>query len=178
MKRALILFLIPVCMQACSGGGGSSASATKDSTVTASKVTMPYTASLSSTFVPGRDSDVLVVLNSYKAWETADMAALKATLADSTGYVFPNGYTFNNTADSFMRFAAKFRDSLSNVKIDVVAWLGSHSVDKNQDWVNVWYKETDTYKTGKVDSTNFEDANLVKNGKIAWTYSYMEKIKH
>jgi ketosteroid isomerase-like protein len=178
MKKAFILFLIPICIQACSGGG-STMTVTKDTTTTvmAPKLTMPYTASLSSNFVPCSDSDVLVVLNSYKAWENGDMSALKATVADSTGMVLPSGYVFNNTADSFIKFAGKFRDSLSNVKIDMIAWLGSHSVDKNQDWVNVWYKETDTYKAGKVDSSNFEDANLVKDGKIAWTYSYREKLK-
>ena len=173
MKNVLILFLLPVCFAACSGGGSTAPATAKDS----SSVTMPYTASLSSNFVPASDSVVLVALNSYKAWETGDMAALKATFADSTGFVFSNGYTFHNTADSFMRFATKFRDSLSSVKIDMLAWIGSHSVDKNQDWVNAWYKETDTYKTGKVDSSYFEDANLIQNGKIAWVYSYMQKIK-
>jgi len=43
--------------------------------------------------------------------------------------------------------------------------------------VNVWYKEVDTYKTGKVDSVEFEDDNLLKNGKIVSTFSHSKKFK-
>ena len=71
MKNVLILFLMPVCFAACSGGGSGTPATTKDS----STVIFPYTASLSSNFVPAKDSDVLVVLNSYKAWENGDNGA-------------------------------------------------------------------------------------------------------
>jgi hypothetical protein len=138
---------------------------------------MPYTATYSSDFTVGKQSDVLTVLNSYKDWENGDMADLKATTGDSIQYIFPNGFVFNNTRDSFMSFASKFRDSLSKVQISVTAWTSNHSVDKNEDWVNVWYKETDTYKSGKVDSLNFEDANQLKGGKIVFVTSHEQKFK-
>jgi hypothetical protein len=57
---------------------------------------------------------------------------------------------------------------LSSVKIEVAAWDNLHSIDKNQDWVGVWHKETDTYKTGKVDSAFYHDDNLIKNRKIVY----------
>ena len=80
-------------------------------------------------------------------------------------------------ADSLMKGAAKFRDSLSKVVITMYAWTSNHSVDKNEDWVNIWYKEVDTYKTGKIDSVDYEDDNLVKGGKIAWVSSHEQKYK-
>jgi hypothetical protein len=172
MKKAWVLFLLPLCYAACTN---SSAPAPAD---TIAAVAMPYTATYSSSFVPGKQADVLTVLNRYKDWETGDMAALKATCADSIEYLFPNGFVFNNTADSFAKFAGKFRDSLSKVQITVFAWTSNHSVDKNADWVNVWYQETDSYKTGKVDSTVFEDDNMLKNGKVAWVSSHEQKMKH
>jgi len=175
MKKVLILLFIPVYLWSCSGAG-TTMPAAKDSSV-APKVTLPYTASYSSTFVPGKDSDVLTVLNSYKDWETGDMAALKTTLADSTEYIFPSGYDLKGSCDSVIKVFTKYRDSLSGVKLNLVAWTSNHSVDKGDDWVNVWYTETDTYKTGKVDSTNYEDDNMIKNGKIVWASSHQQKMK-
>jgi hypothetical protein len=48
-------------------------------------------------------------------------------------------------------------------------------VDSNQEWVNVWYKEVDTYKTGKIDSAFYEDDNRLKDGKIVWASSHVQK---
>ena len=57
------------------------------------------------------------------------------------------------------------------------AWTSNHSVDKNEDWVNVWYKEVDTYKSGKVDSLDYEDDSRLKDGKIVWISSHEQKYK-
>ncbi len=174
---------MPVLFAACSGGsnGGTTATTTDSSATTSTQqatVNMPYTASYSSNFVAGKQSDVLAVLNSYKDWETGDMNAMKGTYGDSVEGYFSNGFHFNSALDSFMSAASKFRDSLSNVKLNIIAWTSNHSVDKNQDWVNVWYEETDTFKKGnKVDSMYYEDDNRVKDGKIVWFSSHQQKAK-
>jgi hypothetical protein len=107
------------------------------------------------------------------------MKGLRATFGDSVEFYFPNGFIFKGTGDSAVKMAAKYRDSLSKVVLTFYAWTSNHSVDKNEDWVNVWYKEVDTYKSGKVDSTDYEDDNRVKDGKIVWgsshKQSYMKK---
>jgi len=177
MKKLFFLLALPLCYAACTNNTTTTTTTTVAPADTTAAVTLPYTATYSSTFVPGKQADVLTVLNSYKDWETGDIAALKATTGDSIEYLFPNGFVFNNTADSFATFAKKFRDSLSKVQINMFAWTSNHSVDKNEDWVNAWYEETDTYKTGKVDSTIFEDDNLLKNGKIVWVSSHEQKFK-
>jgi ketosteroid isomerase-like protein len=179
MKKVLILLLIPLCFTACTGNSTDGAPATKDSVTAATKdsVTLPYTAAYSSNFVPGKQADVLTVLNNYKAWESGDMAALKATLADTVEMIFPSGTHIKMGVDAAMGEAKKFRDSLSKVQLTLYAWTSNHSVDKNEEWVNVWYKEIDTYKTGKVDSVDYEDDNLLKGGKIAWTSSHSQKLK-
>ena len=178
MKKVLILFLIPLCFAACTGNSTDSTSATKDSvTVAKDSVTLPYTDAYSSNFVPGKQADVLTVLNNYKAWEQGDMAALKATLADTVEMIFASGTHIKMAVDAAMGEAKKFRDSLSKVQLTLYAWTSNHSVDKNEDWVNVWYKEIDTYKTGKIDSVDYEDDNLLKGGKIAWTSSHSQKLK-
>ncbi|MEO5649139.1 MAG: hypothetical protein ABIR03_04350 [Ginsengibacter sp.] len=69
------------------------------------------------------------------------------------------------------------RDSISSVKITMDVWLKNHSIKDNNDYINVWYKEIDTYKSGGIDSANFEDDNLVKGGIIVWYSSHKQHLK-
>jgi hypothetical protein len=143
-----------------------------------SSVALPYTAGYSSKFSIGKDSNVLMVLNNYKAWEDGDMNALKSTLADSVSLYLSDGFKFIGTRDSAMTLASAFRDSLSKVELNIEAWVPLHSEDKNEDWVSVWYKETDTYKNGKVDSAYYQDDNMLdKNGKIVFSASHKQMLK-
>ena len=178
MRKFLLPFLVLVCFAACKDSSTTPAStpAGNDSAAAAT-VTLPYTAEYSSNFVPGKQVDVATVLDSYKAWETNDMKAMRATFGDSVYIGFPDGGDLNNKSDSVVKVAGHFRDSLSKVALTFYAWTSNHSVDKNEDWVNVWYKEVDTYKTGKVDSVAYEDDNLLKNGKIVWISSHSQKFK-
>ena len=180
MKKVLALFLIPLSFAACTSStpaDTTAAAPAKDSVAAEPAVTLPYKADYSSNFVPGKQADVLTVLNNYKAWEINDMKMFRETFADSITINFPNGYIMTGKADSLMKGATKFRDSLSKVAITMYAWTSNHSVDKNEDWVNIWYKEVDTYKTGKIDSVDYEDDNLLKGGKIAWVSSHEQKYK-
>jgi hypothetical protein len=177
MKKLSAIFLIPFFLLACSGGStDSTAAAAKDSVTATPSIPLPYTAVYSSTFVPGKPVDVATVLNNYKAWQDNDMAALRATIGDSLKMIFSDGMGFNSTGDSAIKEAKKYRDSLSRVDFTFYAWTSNYSVDKNEDWVNVWYKEVDTYKTGKVDSANYEDDNRLKDGKIVWTSTHIQKF--
>jgi hypothetical protein len=49
--------------------------------------------------------------------------------------------------------------------------------DKKEGYVVAWYKETDTYKNGKVDSAYYHDINQVKDGKIVWYAQYKRPAK-
>ena len=70
-----------------------------------------------------------------------------------------------------------YRDSLSSVKITMNVWLKNHSLKDSMDFINVWYKEIDTYKSGKVDSAKYEDDNGIKNGKLIWYSSHRQILK-
>lgn len=178
MKKLSVIFLIPIILIACtSSTSDTTATAAKDSVTAVPILPLPYTATYSSNFVPGKQADVLTVLNNYKAWQDNDMAALKATIGDSITLIFSNGSVLSASSDSAIRIAKKVRDSIAKIDMAFYAWTSNHSVDKNEDWVNVWYKETDTYKSGKVDSTIYEDDNLLKGGKIVWASSHEQKLK-
>lgn len=179
MKRLLFVLTVSVAYAACTG----SPTASKENNTStaassgASSVSFPYTANFSSKFSIGKDSNSLLVLNLYKALEANDMNALANVLADSVSLNFADGFTFNGTRDSAVAMAKKFRDSLSSLKFEFDAWMPVHADDKNGDAVLTWYKQTDTYKNGKVDSIYYHDINGVKDGKIDFLESMSRKLK-
>ena len=177
MKKVLGLFLIPLCFAACtSSTPDTRATVAKDSVTAAPPVILPYTASYSSNFVPGKQADVLTVLNSYKTWETNDMKGLRATCGDSLEMVFSNGASIKGRTDSLMKIISKYRDSLSSVQITLIAWTSNHSVDKNEDWVNIWCRERDYPKAGKADTTLMFEKWMLKDGRIYYFNQYYAKL--
>jgi hypothetical protein len=57
------------------------------------------------------------------------------------------------------------------------AFTKMYAADKNEGSVVAWYKETDTYKGGKVDSAYYHDINVLKNGKIQYYRQYRRVAK-
>jgi hypothetical protein len=184
MKRILFFAFIIIIYIACNSGPTPAADATTDTSKAAAPaaaaITMPYTPMYVTLTDDVSDADLLTVLNSYKYWENGDMPAIRSTLSDSVNFHSWSGLEFNGTGDSLLKMWKLSRDSLSSVKITMTAWRKQHSVEKNEDWVSVWYDEVDKYKMGKVDSASYQDDNLVVNGKIR-VYSqhkqYLKKAK-
>lgn len=145
---------------------------------TASSIKLPYEAMYTTDFTNNvSDSNLLLVMNSYKYWETADIATLRTTMGDSMSVDGSDGFKFNGLTDSLMKTWQTSRDSMSSIVIKMNVWLKNHSVKDGMDYINVWYKEIDTYKTGRVDSANYSDVSGLKNGKIIWFSSYKQKLK-
>lgn len=179
MKQICILvfsgFFVSLIFTACNTGGAKVAGA---DTTAASSVTLPYTATYASNFTNEvSDADLLLALNSYKYWETGDLNALRATMGDSMSVNSANGWKFSGRADSLMKLWQTFRDSLSSVSISMDGWVKNHSPNDGNNFITVWYKEIDTYKSGKVDSANYADINQVKDGKIIWFSQYKQALK-
>ncbi len=175
MKKYILLFVV-TCFYVVACNPKSENKTTASATATSS-VVLPYTASYSTDFNNNvSDSELLTVLNSYKAWENGDMKALRATMNDSAYINSADGFQFKGLTDSLMNVWTKVRDSLSSVKITMDVWLKNHSVKDSSNYINVWYKEIDTYKNGKVDSANYEDDNGLKDGKIIWFSQHKQKL--
>jgi hypothetical protein len=177
MKKIPFIFLICLSYVACNQKDNSNTGTVPQDSASAAGAGLPYKAMYSSRFVPGKQSDLINVLDSYKYWEGNNMKSMRNTFGDSVEFHHFSGFIFKNTGDSFVRHTAKVRDSLSKVEITMYAWMANHSVDQNEDWVNVWYEETDTYKSGLVDSAGYEDDNRLKDGKIVYVASHMLKLK-
>ena len=169
-KYILSILVLTVLIVACNNK--------EETKTTASTIKLPYEAGYTTDFTNNvSDSSLLLVLNSYKYWETGDLKALRTTMGDSVSVNGADGFKFHGLSDSLMKTWTVSRDSLSSVVIKMDVWLKSHAVKDSSDFINVWYKEIDTYKTGKVDSAYYEDDNGLKNGKIVWFSSHKQHLK-
>ena len=181
MKKAIFIIAVATAFIACKNEKKESAETEKSTAAeskTAAAVTFPYKANYSSQFNDQvADKDVEAVLNSYKYWENADFTGMAGVLSDSIYFQSFNGFVFDGTRAGLIDVWTKHRDSLVSVKIDMDVWVKSHSVDKKEDYVNCWYKEIDTYKSGKIDSAYYADINQVVKGKIRWFGQYRQEIK-
>ena len=84
MKNLIFIVVVSVVYSACTGTTtASNESSSSSASTNASAISYPYTAGYSSKISIGKDSNALLVLNSYKAWETGDMTALGNTFGDS-----------------------------------------------------------------------------------------------
>lgn len=147
-------------------------------TTSGSTIKLPYEASYATDFTNNvSDSDLLTALNTYKYWAAGDMKGLRSTMGDSMYVNAADGMKFRGLTDSLMPKWQAARDSMSSVVITMDVWLKNHSVKDSMDYINTWYKEIDTYKSGRVDSANYEDDNGFKNGKIIWYSSHKQVLK-
>jgi len=145
----------------------------KEAVAEKAPVDLPYTATYSSNFSTDvSDADLKMVLMTYKDWADGNMTNLGNSLADSAVVVTSSGHTVNGTKADILKMWSTYRDSLSSVVIEMQAWHKMYAVDKQQGHIVTWYKETDTYKNGKVDSAYYHDINRVKDGKITYYSQY------
>lgn len=153
-------------------------STTKTAKTSKDSIKLPYEAGYATEFTNEvSDSNLLMVLNTYKYWENNDMKSMRNTMGDSMEIMGADGFKFKGRTDSLMKIWTASRDSIVSAVITMDVWLKNHSVKDSMDYVNVWYKEIDTFKSGKVDSANYEDDNGIKNGKIVWFSSHKQKLK-
>jgi ketosteroid isomerase-like protein len=147
-------------------------------TVPASTITLPYTPLYSSTVNQDiSDEDLLMVLKSYKDWETGDMQSLRTAFTDSIEYNGWDGTYYEGPTETLLQQWAPSRDSLSNVKIEMAVWTKNNFPDRKEKNITVWYTETDTYKDGRVIKFDMHDINEVKDGKIVWYAQYRRGYK-
>lgn len=179
MKKTLLLLSFAAMLGSCNSKSDEK-TATTDTTSMSSMTMaeMPYTASYSCDFTDSvSDADLKTVLMSYKNWADNNMSGLSVTLADTIDVDMSNGqHVHASNADLIKRWST-YRDSLSSVSITMDAWRKMYAADKKEPSVVVWYKEIDTYKSGKADSAYYSDINLLKNGKIAYYGQFKRPAK-
>ena len=143
-----------------------------------STVDLPYTASYSSSFTTDvSDADLKTVLMTYKDWADGNITGLSAGMGDTVVIDMSSGDHLTKSNADLMKMWTLYRDSLSSVTIDMQAWQKMYATNTKEGHIITWYKEIDTYKTGKVDSAYYHDINRVKDGKIVWYSQYKRPAK-
>lgn len=178
MKKLILFLPFAAFLWSCnSDKEKTTAGTTTDSTVK-STVDLPYTASFSNSWSTDvSDADLKTVLTTYKDWENANITGLMSGMADTVAVDFASGDHVRLPKADLMKMWTTYRDSLSSVKIDMGAWQKMYATDKKESFIVTWYDETDTYKTGRVDSASYHDINQVKDGKITWYATYKRPKK-
>ena len=178
MKKSSLFLLIGIFVMSCNN------EVKKDEPVVVKgeKITvpvdLPYTATFSSNWTDNvSDADMLTVLMTYKDWADGNISGLSKAMGDTVTLDMPNGDHSVKTNAELMKTWTTNRDSLSSVKIEMVAWQKMYSADKKQEFIVTWYDETDTYKSGKVDSAAYHDINGLQNGKIVYYGQYKRPKK-
>ena len=175
MKKILCCLVFAVMLLSCNNEADKTTTSTTDSSTT---VTLPYTASYSSSWTTEvSDADLKMVLTSYKDWADGNMTGLANAFGDTLEFDSWNGDHMKLGKADLLKMWTGFRDSLSSVTIDMEAWDKKYSTDKKEGHIVVWYKEIDTYKDGRVDSSRWHDINMVKDGKIAWYSQFKRPLK-
>jgi hypothetical protein len=117
------------------------------------------------------------VLVSYKDFADGNVSKSADVFADTIEWHNWDGLDKKFSRADMIKMGTSFRDSLSSLNYEMIAWHKMYSTDKKQGFIVTWYKETDTYKTGKVDSADYHDINAVTNGKIVGLYTYKQALK-
>lgn len=181
MKKLISFCSLSLFLMACNSGETKTetpVAATADSVTTQPAVDLPFKATYSSSWSDNvSDADLKLVLNTYKAWSENNMTSLQNALADTVEIDMSSGDHFKKTGAEIAKMWSTYRDSLSAVNIDMIAWRKMYSTDKDDAYIVTWYDETDTYKNGKADSAAYHDINLIKNGKIVWYAQYKRPKK-
>jgi len=130
-----------------------------------------YKPAYSSDFSIGDPNHAKMVLDLLKMWEENKFDDMKSLLADSVSIEFPDGNKFaDNTADSLINFAKKFRNQISSIKVECDGWMSVKSNHKKDDYVLTWSRDYTTDASGKKDSTRTHAYFLIKNNKIrSWS---------
>jgi ketosteroid isomerase-like protein len=179
MKKVLFFSSLAFFLFACTNNDDKTKSAsTTDTTSTKPMVDLPYTASYSSNWSTDvSDADLKTVLMTYKDWSDNNMSGLGKVMGDTVVVDMSSGDHLTKSNSDLMKMWSISRDSMSSVKIDMKGWHKMYATDKKEGYVVTWYDETDTYKTGKVDSASYHDINQLKDGKIIWYAQYKRPKK-
>jgi ketosteroid isomerase-like protein len=181
MKRIILCLCLSAFFLSCNNDKTAEKTetpATGDKGGTTTAVDLPYKAEFSSSFTDDvSDADLKMVLTSYKDWSDANMNGLGKAMGDTVRVEMSNGDHWVKTNADLMKMWSTNRDSLSSVKIQMTAWRKMYATDKKLGFVVTWYDETDTYKTGKVDSASYQDVNGIKDGKITYYSQYKRPKK-
>ncbi|RZK58436.1 MAG: hypothetical protein EOO91_08280 [Pedobacter sp.] len=169
MKKLAFLFLVALCFAACqnketTATAGSSSDTTK----------YPYTIKDPEEWEMNSDpKNLLVAMNTVKAFENSDTAALKPLIGDSI-HLIVDSYEFKGLKADFLKTAQMEMDKYKSISITLQDRESVISKSKKEEWVSLWYKQVSEMKDGKKDTVNFFNDLRLKEGKVIIWSEYVQ----
>ena len=113
----------------------------------------------------GDQKNVVMVLNSLKAWENNNLDEALKDFADSIRFTM-DGFDAKLSKDSTRKMLESMRKDIKSFSIEMEDYETVISKDKKDEWVSLWYKEKWTDNKGVTDSIFYMDDVRIANGKI------------
>jgi hypothetical protein len=153
MKKILLMMAAVTVLAACNDEKKSDTGST-DTKKETPAVTLPYTASYSSSFEMGNPTYAAMILQgSWKDWENNTMDNMKSWVAD-TIKAFQSDNSMAMGVDSLQARWKRGRAAYTSIKDTIDAVMPVYSTDKKENWVLVWAREIDTDTKGKTDTVS------------------------
>lgn len=170
MKKFLLLLAVGATLYACKDEKKQEAG---DGGMDSKNVTLPYTASYSSSFEMGNPEYAATILQgSWKDWEENKLDNMKNWMADTIVAMHSDNSMvqgLDSMMASWKRARAKYSSSIDT--IDAV--MSVHAKDKNENWVLVWATAIDTKLDGTIDTVGImETWRINKDGKADMLLQY------
>lgn len=144
-----------------------------DSSTMVKAIQSPYPISYSSKFTIDEPKNAETLLAIWKAYDNGDLSTSKEFFADTVEVALGDGSVMHTTRDSMLAGIQTFRNSFKNAFDRVAAVMAVKSTDKNEHWALIWGTEIDTYKNGKIDSTDLQETwRFNKTGKADLVFQY------
>jgi len=176
MKNALLLAALAIfaaCNTNAPASKTDSTGAGPDSGYTAKTIQSPYDITYSSKFVMDDPKNAESLLALWKAYDNGDLSVTKDLIADTIETHWADGSVMRASRDSTLASVQAYRNSFKAAIDKIHAIMAVKSTDKNEHWALIWGMETDTYKNGKVDSTELQETwRFNKDGKADLVFQY------
>lgn len=169
MRKLFLPLFASAAFVACSSNETTAVKGATDSTTTAASAEMPklpYTVAHTPDWQPGDPAHVALAMNTLKAYVDNDTTSLQRYLADSVA-LYADNYSFKGPKDSLIRFLTDSRNQTGNIDIRMQDYESVKSKARGEEWVGMWYMETDDRKNGAKDSVMVMDDIRIVNGKVA-----------
>ncbi len=160
MKKILavaICALLAACSSNTTTPPTDAAKVIPDSAAAVKTIQSPYHIDYSSKFTIDDPKNAESLLAIWKAYDNGDLSVSKELFADTMEAYLSNGAVMRASRDSMLAGIQAVRNSFKTVVDRVSAVTAVKSTDRNEHWVLIWGTEIDTYKNGKVDSTDLQE---------------------
>ena len=139
------------------------------------KLDLPYQLTRIPDWEMGDDNNIPIAMNVIKCYEAKDFVSLSNYLADTVIFSSAVG-DFRGSKKEAVKFLKDLRDKRLEVTIEMNDYESVKSKTRNEEWVSLWYTETITDRTGKVDSAQVMDDYKIVKGKVALVDSKIRRM--